>query len=249
MEARRKLSEKYRARGFWHISEGKSKGFKGKSKGKSSTDQTITNLPIQPVQKSDTSISCPAITGNGTWMIENHDANSPASQVDAQNDLPPESSCRHERFGASSSADPAYAADPRDGVSRSLVTGRIESRDGEVRQESHGKDLHRSVGDLPGLGSMVSGPLPEQQECRAQESDPIDQAEDRGSRSSGRGVDSGSHPSQEGRSPMAGLELALHQILEHLAPKAAGVPLTETEMHDNLPELPLASEWEDPWTA
>ena len=35
MEARRKLSEKYRARGFWPISnKGKSKGFKGKSKGK-----------------------------------------------------------------------------------------------------------------------------------------------------------------------------------------------------------------------
>ena len=35
MEARRKLSEKYRARRFWPISnKGKSKGFKGKSKGK-----------------------------------------------------------------------------------------------------------------------------------------------------------------------------------------------------------------------
>ena len=35
MEARRKLSEKYRARGFWPISsKGKSKGFKGKSKGR-----------------------------------------------------------------------------------------------------------------------------------------------------------------------------------------------------------------------
>ena len=36
MEARRKLSEKYRARGFWPISKGKSKGSKGKSKGKPS---------------------------------------------------------------------------------------------------------------------------------------------------------------------------------------------------------------------
>ena len=36
MEARRKLSEKYRARGFWPMSKGKFKGSKGKSKGKSS---------------------------------------------------------------------------------------------------------------------------------------------------------------------------------------------------------------------
>jgi len=35
IEARRKLSEKYRARGFWPVSKGKSKGFKGKSKGRS----------------------------------------------------------------------------------------------------------------------------------------------------------------------------------------------------------------------
>jgi len=34
MEARRKLSEKYRARGFWPVSKGKSKGFKGKFKGR-----------------------------------------------------------------------------------------------------------------------------------------------------------------------------------------------------------------------
>ena len=34
MEARRKLSEKYRAHGFWPISKGKSKGSKGKSKGR-----------------------------------------------------------------------------------------------------------------------------------------------------------------------------------------------------------------------
>ena len=34
LEARRKLSEKYRARGFWPISKGKFKGSKGKSKGK-----------------------------------------------------------------------------------------------------------------------------------------------------------------------------------------------------------------------
>ena len=35
LEARRKLSEKYKARGFWPISKGKPKGFKGKFKGKS----------------------------------------------------------------------------------------------------------------------------------------------------------------------------------------------------------------------
>ena len=34
MEARRKLSEKYRSRGFWPVGKGKSKGAKGKSKGR-----------------------------------------------------------------------------------------------------------------------------------------------------------------------------------------------------------------------
>ena len=34
VEARRKLSEKYRARGFWPVSKGKGKGFKGKGRGK-----------------------------------------------------------------------------------------------------------------------------------------------------------------------------------------------------------------------
>lgn len=36
VEARRKLSEKFRSRGFWPVSKGKGKGFKGKSKGKNS---------------------------------------------------------------------------------------------------------------------------------------------------------------------------------------------------------------------
>jgi len=47
---------------------------------------------------------------------------------------------------------------------------------------------------------------------------------------------------------MTNLENALHQILMHLTPS---IPSTigSATMSEDLPELPLASEWEDPWAA
>ena len=47
---------------------------------------------------------------------------------------------------------------------------------------------------------------------------------------------------------MTHLEHALHQILVHLTPNVPADPVPST-MEDDLPVLPLASEWEDPWTA
>ena len=43
------------------------------------------------------------------------------------------------------------------------------------------------------------------------------------------------------QSRMANLENALHQILIHLTP--------DMPVDSDLPEIPLASEWEDPWAA
>ena len=47
---------------------------------------------------------------------------------------------------------------------------------------------------------------------------------------------------------MTSLEHALHQILVHLTRNVPADPVPST-MDDDLPVLPLASEWEDPWTA
>ena len=47
---------------------------------------------------------------------------------------------------------------------------------------------------------------------------------------------------------MSSLEQALHQILVHLTPHIPVDPEPST-MDDNLPVLPLVSEWEDPWAA
>jgi hypothetical protein len=47
---------------------------------------------------------------------------------------------------------------------------------------------------------------------------------------------------------MTNLENALHQILVHLTPSIPNT-IGSTAMSEDLPELPLASEWEDPWTA
>ena len=46
---------------------------------------------------------------------------------------------------------------------------------------------------------------------------------------------------------MSNLELALHQILNHLAPAPANGTMTAA-MEEELPVLPLVSEWEDPWS-
>lgn len=47
---------------------------------------------------------------------------------------------------------------------------------------------------------------------------------------------------------MTSLELALNQILVHLTPNVPANPVPST-MSDDLPVLPLVSEWEDPWAA
>lgn len=47
---------------------------------------------------------------------------------------------------------------------------------------------------------------------------------------------------------MTNLENALHQIVVYLTPNTAVNPVPST-MGGDLPELPLASDWEDPWAA
>lgn len=47
---------------------------------------------------------------------------------------------------------------------------------------------------------------------------------------------------------MTNLENALHQILVHLTPTTV-TTAEPAMMSDDLPVLPLASEWEDPWSA
>ena len=47
---------------------------------------------------------------------------------------------------------------------------------------------------------------------------------------------------------MTNLENALHQILVHLTPSIPST-ISSAAVSEDLPELPLASEWEDPWAA
>ena len=64
LEARRKLSEKYRARGFWPISKGKFKGSKGKSKGKPSWNNRKT------LQQRILESNCRICGRKGHWKSE-----------------------------------------------------------------------------------------------------------------------------------------------------------------------------------
>lgn len=74
LEARRKLSEKYKAPGFWPISKGKSKGFKGKFKGK----PNWTSRKTQRILESN----CRICGRKGHWKSEcpNRGRQQPARQ-------------------------------------------------------------------------------------------------------------------------------------------------------------------------
>ena len=74
LEARRKLSEKYKAPGFWPISKGKSKGFKGKFKGK----PNWTSRKTQRILESN----CRIFGRKGHWKSEcpNRGRQQPARQ-------------------------------------------------------------------------------------------------------------------------------------------------------------------------
>lgn len=100
----------------------------------------------------------------------------------------------HDGLDQTSPACAVRDAQSRDRECRSHDPGDAPSREGAVRKGTPREDIHRGVGISSRLDQVVPGPLPGQSERRAQEGDPLHQAQDR-SHGIGRSWGSESAPS------------------------------------------------------